>query len=228
MLTKSLHILLFCFSSYICFGQTPVNDPIPEDNVTSEIGINATQFITNFIKFNDRSINSNLLSDYFFKYRSINQNSNFVYSLRAGMNVFLQNSDSDINGTEETSNSGFRVGLINSFGRQVINKKRFDLSWSIDLLTSYNQSHTEFQTSSAESDLQAFSLGTGPSLFLGFNINSYLSLSTECAFYVSYQHSKNTRKFTDFQGETEINEDTSSLISTRYLFPVNIWLNYRF
>lgn len=222
-----LFILLFVIQNISFSQETAAIEE--ENNITHEIGINATSFITNFLKFNDISNNNNIFSGYDFKYRKINNTTKFIYTLRGNLGFRNNSTGNGIDGVEPTTNTNFTISMINGFGKNIADFKKWNLSWSFDLLTTYRLSYSQFTgLENNKFNNTRLTAGMGPSLNILFRINSHMSLSTEAAFYTLYSLNQQTSEFIDFNGDLIKNETSSHLIDANVNLPLNIWFNYNF
>ena len=166
----------------------------------SEVGINATSFINEFISLNS---NNASIGDYMISYKYHFGSK----ALRFGLGGEFSSTDEDTggNGTRTTKNNSFDFRMGYEWNKKV--SKRWAFYTGVDLVAS-----NDFSVSSAENfevtetTTRTTSYGGGPILGIQFFINSHISLQTEGSLY--YRHSIINEK-TDFSISSEFNIDVT-------------------
>ena len=150
-----LLIFTICIFSTLTYSQNP--------NYNSQIGIDATGFLSQFLNFGGSSSNR---SPYYFTYRKLGENKNTRIGLGADLDIQLSN--------ERSSNSiDFRAGneKFNDFGKRWRALYGWDFKLGLDLITNANSGN-----------VANLRLGTGPFVGLQFRLNERISFATETSY----------------------------------------------
>ncbi len=221
------HILLLIFSLTFIFSQNLLAQDHDGENhgdhdreKFSEIGINATSFINEFISLNsnDASIGDYMIS---YKYHFGSK----ALRLGIGGNFSQADEDTDGNGTRTTNNNSFDIRLGYEWNKKIT--KRWGFYSGMDIIggSDYNSSVSD-NFERVETSTRTSVVGGGPILGIQFFINSHISLMTEGSLY--FKHSIiNTKE--SFSLNSEFNTDeTNSRNDLNFGLPTALFFIVRF
>ena len=201
-------ILLLIFSLTIIFSPNLLaqdNDGENHGNHDgekySEIGINATSFINEFISLNS---NDATIGDYMISYKY--HFGSKALRLGLGGSFSQVDEDTDGNGTRTTNNNDFDIRLGYEWNSRIT--KRWGFYTGMDIIGGNNfVSSVSDNFERVETSTRTTIVGGGPILGVQFFINSHISLMTEGSLY--YKHSIINTKET-FSLNSEFNSDDSN------------------
>lgn len=186
----------------------------------SEVGINATSFINEFISLNsnDAAI-CNYMITYKYHYGSK------AFRLGIGGNFNQMDEDTDGNGTRTTNNNSFDIRVGYEWNKKITKRWAFysgmDMVAGNEFSSSVSDNFERVETSN-----RTTTVGGGPILGIQFFINSHISLMTEGSLY--YKHSIINTKET-FSLNTEFNKDeTNSQNNLNFGLPTALFFVIRF
>ncbi len=220
-------ILLLIFSLTLIFSPAILAQDIAGENHEdhnqekySEVGINATSFINEFISLNsnDASIGDYMVS---YKYHFGGK------ALRFGLGgSFSQiDEDTDGNGNRTTNNNRFDLRFGYEWNKKITERWAFysgmDIIAGNDYISSVSDNFERVETST-----RSTTVGGGPILGIQFFINSHISLMTEGSLY--YKHSIINQKET-FSLNSDFNkDDTNSRNDLNFGLPTALFFIVRF
>jgi len=223
IMKKSILLFIsFLIFSPTIFSQDNDSDSYGEQDQEkySEVGINATSFINEFISLNS---NDAAIGDYMITYKYHFGSK----ALRLGLGgSFTQiDEDTDGNGTRTTNNNQLDIRVGYEWNKRIT--KRWAFYSGMDIVAG-----NEFSSSISnnfervETSVRTTSVGGGPILGIQFFINSHISLMTEGSLY--FNHSiVNTKE--NFSLNTEFNSDeTNSRNDLNFGLPTALFFVIRF
>lgn len=203
----ALSLLLVCFVSIHAQGNEE-----PDKVYNHQLSLNATNFISNYLTFNNNAIVSN--SPYIVAYKYLENGK----GLRAGVGVnFANTKQNPNNGQTSVKTNTMGLDLRLGYESQFNLSKHWLFYLGLDAVYAYDLSRTVttsvqgFPPTPQEisSDNESFNAGAGPVLGLEFKINKRISLNTETTAYFIYR--ENRRRITNPNfGSFNTNEFTAS------------------
>lgn len=167
----------------------------------SEVGINATSFINEFVSLNS---NDAAVGDYMISYKY--HFGGKAFRLGLGGNFSQIDEDTDGNGTRTTNNNSFDLRLGYEWNKKITKRWAFYTGMDVIVGNSYTSSVADnFERVVTSNRTTTF--GGGPVLGIQFFINSHISLMTEGNMY--YRHSIINDKQT-FSLNPEFDEDETN------------------
>lgn len=220
-------ILLLIFSLTFIFAQNLMaqdndgeNHGDHDDEKYSEVGINATSFINEFISLNS---NDAAIGDYMISYKY--HFGSKALRLGLGGSFSQVDEDTDGNGTRTTNNNTFDIRLGYEWNKRITKRWGFytgmDILAGNDFISSVSDNFERVETST-----RTTIVGGGPVLGVQFFINSHISLMTEGSLY--FKHSIiNTKEI--FSLNSEFNsDDTNSRNDLNFGLPTALFFIIRF
>ncbi len=217
-------ILLLILSLTFIFSQNLLAQDHDGENQEgekfSEVGINATSFVNEFISLNsnDASIGDYMIS---YKYHFGSK------ALRFGLGGSFSQADEDTdgNGTRTTNNNSLDLRVGYEWNKRITKKWGFysgmDIIGGSDYTSSVSDNFERVETST-----RTTVVGGGPVLGVQFFINSHISLMTEGSLY--FKHSIINSK-ESFSLNSEFNTDeTNSRNDLNFGLPTALFFIVRF
>jgi len=200
--------LLLIFSLTFIFSQSLFAQDFDSENHEdhnqekySEVGINATSFINEFISLNS---NDAAIGDYMITYKYHFGSKALRFGL--GGSFSQVDEDTDGNGTRTINNNQFDLRIGYEWNKRIT--KRWGFYSGMDIIAGTDVSSSVSETDErVKTSTRTTKIGGGPILGVQFFINSHISLMTEGSLY--YKHSIINDKQT-FSVNTEFNEDDSN------------------
>jgi len=218
-------ILLLIFSLTFIFSQNLFAQDYGDENHSSqekfsEVGINATSFINEFISLNS---NDASIGDYMISYKYHFGSKALRFGLGGKFNKVDE--DTDGNGTRVTNNNQFDLRVGYEWKKRITRRWGFYTGMDILAGNDFNSSVSD-NFERVETSIRTSTFGGGPILGIQFFINSHISLMTEGSLY--YKHSiVNTKK--SFSLNTEFNEDeTNNRNNLAFGLPTALFFVIRF
>lgn len=222
-----LLLISFLIFSQNIFSQTDLSHD--DDSVShaehnqekySEVGINATSFINEFISLNS---NDAAIGDYMITYKYHFGSKALRFGL--GGNFSQVDEDTDGNGTRNTNSNSFDIRLGYEWNKKITNRWAFysgmDIVGGNDFSSSVSDNFERVETST-----RTTTFGGGPILGIQFFINSHISLMTEGSLY--FKHSiVNTKETFSLNAEFNTNE-TNSRNDLNFGLPTALFFVIRF
>ena len=213
--------LIFIFSQNLLAQDNDVeNHGDHHGEKYSEVGINATSFVNEFI-----SINSNdaAIGDYMIAYKY--HFGSKALRLGLGGSFSQADEDTDGNGTRTTNDNSLDIRIGYEWNKKITNKWSFYSGMDIIGATDFNSSVSD-NFERVETSTRTTVVGGGPVLGIQFFINSHISLMTEGSLY--FKHSiVNTKE--SFSLNSEFNsEETNSRNDLNFGLPTALFFIVRF
>ncbi|MFK7774483.1 MAG: hypothetical protein AB8F94_20235 [Saprospiraceae bacterium] len=186
----------------------------------SEVGINATSFINEFVSLNS---NDAAIGDYMITYKY--HFGSKAFRLGLGGNFSQMDEDTDGNGTRNTNSNSFDIRIGYEWNKKIT--KRWAFYSGMDIIAGNNfSSSVSDNFERVETSSRTTIVGGGPVLGIQFFINSHISLMTEGSLY--YKHSIiNTKETFSLNGEFN-KDDTNSRNDLNFGLPTALFFVIRF
>lgn len=186
----------------------------------SEVGINATSFINEFVSLNS---NDAAIGDYMITYKY--HYGSKAFRLGLGGNFSQMDEDTDGNGTRTTNNNQFDIRVGYEWNKKITPRWAFYSGMDIVAGSEFSSSVSD-NFERVETSNRTTTVGGGPILGIQFFINSHISLMTEGSLY--YKHSIINTKET-FSLNTEFNkDDTNNQNKLNFGLPTALFFVIRF
>jgi hypothetical protein len=232
---KTTAVLLFLCFSCLVFSQTDSSFRDKKTRFHFQAGINATEFLKQFVVFNNNTLPTTSPFDFnlkalagFSSTPSLLVGPRFGYGYR-NTHTYTNNSQQDNERSDDDRSRSLRIGLE----LQHIVSRRLVLLFGIDYINSISRQSTvtsfpnpPFGTGRSEIVTSNKSFGYGPVIGVQFNINRRINLNTEASFYML--ESRGGTRSTSSNPNNVVNEVFTDSRSESITLPLFINCNFMF
>ena len=218
---KLLTIALCFFSIHLTYAQ---NEEVAKPT-TTQLGVNATQFINTFLSFNE---NNAPTGAYLFSLKFLQDNKGF--RLGTGFGFSKTTAEVDANQEDRTNKNNF-FNLRAGYEWQIPITKRWLTYFGLDAIFGISKFESEFDPGFGRiiTKNENLSFGGGGIMGIQFNINNRISLATESTLYFIHRNLESEQIFPD-QGIGGEDKQTSKTTSDQFSpsLPTSLFIQINF
>lgn len=217
-------LVVFIFTVIFCNSLKAQDTSFNSSIYNHQIGLNATEFIKQFLILNNNNLPNN--SPYLVTYKYLTNGK----GLRTGLGATMTNSNRNPNnGTSSISTQGLSINFRIGYEKQYSISKRWQYYVGFDVLYDYSLSRTKTasvsgfppQTTEISSGTESFGVAGGPVLGVQFMLGKRISFNAETNAYYRYSEtriSQNNPQFPQFSTNDFTSRNTLGITIPTNLF----------